>query len=659
MNTTVLVTARTVDLSNCDREQIQFAGAILPHGALLVLREPECTIVQASQNTGTVFGIEAKALLGNTLHRLLDSHQALSIIAKLNSDALPGPPERIATVNIHGGAWNVLAHRYDQVVFLEFEPVSTENQLSVLDLYSQLRPAISKLRSAQSSQEFLDVAVNQIRACTGFDRVMAYKFLADHSGLVCAESVVAGQISYLGQHFPATDIPVPARRIFSLSWVRHQPDVGYTPVPMIPPENPLTGQALDMSYAVLRSVSPMYTGYLKNLGTSSSMVMTLLKDGRPWGLIACHHHSGPKFAAYEVRTACELLANMASSLILEKEELEFSGYKQALQTTQSILVEAMSRHDEFTKVLLEGNPNLLDFVRAGGAAVVTEGKISLLGRTPSAQEVEALVDWLAATVPDEIFSSDSLAAAFPEAEKFRQVASGVLAVRFAATKKDYLLWFRPEVIQTVKWAGDPHKPVDYSSDGERLMPRTSFALWLETVNLKCEPWLDLEIDAAREFRIATLEIIIRQAERLGELYKSLERSNEELDAFALAASAKFRAVFEQTYVFAGIMALDGTMINANRVWLDVCGYQAEEIIGQPFWKTGWWKGSEELQATIRIATQQAARGIAYRSLLKYLLGRRHGAITRICNPPHPGRSRQNYFSSSHRIGRNGFEASGK
>jgi two-component system, chemotaxis family, sensor kinase Cph1 len=166
--------------------------------------------------------------------------------------------------------------------------------------------------------------------------------------------VVAGQISYLGQHFPTTDISVPGRRIFSLSWLRHQPDIGYTPVPMVPPENPLTGQALDMSYAVLRTVSAMYTGYLKNMGTNSSVVMTLLKDAWPWGLIACHHHSGPKFTAYEVRTACALLANMTPSLILEKEELEFLDYKPALKTTQAILIEAMSQHGDFAKVLIEG-----------------------------------------------------------------------------------------------------------------------------------------------------------------------------------------------------------------------------------------------------------------------------------------------------------------
>jgi two-component system, chemotaxis family, sensor kinase Cph1 len=196
---------------------------------------------------------------------------------------------------------------------------------------------------------------------------------------------------------------------------------------MFPPENPLTGQALDMSYAVLRSVSAMYTGYLKNMGTNSSMVMTLLKDGRPWGLIACHHHGGPKFTAYEVRTACELLANMTSSLILEKEELEFSDYKLALKTTQTILIEALSQHGDFAKVLIEGNPNLLDLLRSSGAAVVTEGKISLLGKTPPEQEVAALVDWLSCAVLDEVFSSDSISTAFPRAEKFREVASGVLA----------------------------------------------------------------------------------------------------------------------------------------------------------------------------------------------------------------------------------------
>jgi two-component system, chemotaxis family, sensor kinase Cph1 len=530
------VTAKNVDLSNCDREQIQFPGAILPHGFLLTLREPEFTIVQASQNAGAVFNVETGVLLGQELTSLMDPAQAESIREKSQRDPLEGAPTRVATFQLQGKHWNVLAHRCDQVLFLEFEPRSIQNEQSVSDLFSELRGAIAKIQNAKSSQEFLDLTVRRIRAFTGFDRVMAYKFLQDGSGWVRSESVIEGQTPYVGLHFPPSDIPAPAKRLFSLSWLRHQPDIHYTPVPMVPENNPLTGGPLDMSYAVLRSVSVMYTGYLKNMGTDASMVMTLLKNGQLWGLIACHHHSGPKHVPYEVRAACEFLANIVSLLISEKEDLEFSDYKRKLKNTQSALVEAMSKSGEFADTLAGGSPNLLDFLQAEGAAIANDGKISLLGITPNEEQVRALVEWMSVHTLDEVFATDSLVPLFPEAADFREVASGVLAIRFAATKKDYLLWFRPEALRTVKWAGDPHKPVDISDDGQRLLPRTSFALWKESVQLKSAPWLEFEVQAARELRIAILEIILRQSEKLGELYKSLERSHMELDAFAYVAS---------------------------------------------------------------------------------------------------------------------------
>jgi chemotaxis family two-component system sensor kinase Cph1 len=612
-----IITAKNVDLTNCDREQIQFAGAILPHGVMLILREPDFTIVQASQNTASAFAVEASALLGGDLSKLLDSDVQHGVIDKLRSQSLLGAPTRIATARIHDSEWNILAHRHDQVVFLEFEPRSALNQLPVSDLYSEFRPAIMSLQNAKSGQEFLDLAAEQIRAFTGFDRVMVYKFLQDGSGRVQAESLAAGHAPYLGQHFPPSDIPAPARRIFSMNWVRHQPDIGYTPVPLVPELNPVSGGPLDMSYAILRSVSPIYTSYLKNMGTQSSMVMTLLKDGKQWGLIACHHHSGPKYVPYEVRTVCEFLANMASLLIAEKEDLEFSDYKLALKSTQSALIEAMSRQREFAKALLGVNVSLLDFVRAGGAAVVSDGEISCIGKTPTEQQIQALVEWISESVHDDVFATNALASLFSEAQQFSDVASGVLAVRFAATRKDYLFWFRPEIIQTVKWAGDPRKPVDYASDGQKLLPRNSFALWIETVHLKSEPWLDLEVQAAREFRIAILEIIIRDAERLDDLYGSLERSHAELDAFAVATAAKFEALFEQTPVFAGILSIDGLVLRANKMCLEMCGYTADEVVGRSFWETGWWRGSESSRATIRRALQQAAAGVPYSGVLPY------------------------------------------
>jgi chemotaxis family two-component system sensor kinase Cph1 len=533
---TPTITTKNVDLSNCDKEQIQFSGAILPHGFLLTVREPEFTILQASQNTEAIFKQEAAALSGQNLASLLDVEPFQAIREKVKVEALDGPPTRVAIVHLQGKKWHMLAHRYDQVLFLEFEPGPAQTEQSVAELYSKLQAGIARIQRAKSSQEFLDQTVQRIRALTGFDRVMAYKFLQDGSGWVRSESVIEGQTPYQGLHFPPSDIPAPAKRLFTLSWLRHQPDINYTPVPIVPEKNPLTGGPLDLSCAVLRSVSVMYTGYLKNMGTHSSMVMTLLKDGRLWGLIACHHHSGAKHVPYEVRVACEFLANMVSLLLSEKEELEFADYKLKLKNTQAALVEAMSTSGEFAEVLVRGRPNMLDFLRAGGAAVVADGTISLLGRTPEEDQVRALVDWLGDQSKDEVFATDLLAAEFPEARRFKSSASGILTIRFSATKKDYLLWFRPELLQTVHWAGDPHKPVNISDDGQRLMPRTSFALWKESVQWKSEPWLDLEIDAARELRLTVLELILRQAEKLGALYKNLERSHMELDAFAYVAS---------------------------------------------------------------------------------------------------------------------------
>ena len=536
LNMSVTITARNVDLSNCDREQIQFPGAILPHGVLLTLREPGFTILQASQNTATLFCVAASELIGKELTALLATKEVEFILNKLQAEPLVGPPFRISLVEINGMRWNLLAHRCDQVVFLEFDPSTALQEPSVTDLYLALQAAITRLQNTRSLQQFLDLAVQQIRTFTGFDRVMAYKFLHDGSGWVRSESVIEGQPAYLGQHFPPSDVPAPAKRLFSMSWLRHQPDIGYTPVPLVPENNPVTGGPLDMSSALLRSVSVMYTGYLKNMGTHSSMVMTVLKDGKLWGLIACHHHARTRHVPYEVRTACEFIANMVSLLIAEKEDLEFTDYKLKLKTTQSGLIETLSKREPFAISLIHESPNLLDFIRSSGAAVVHDDGISLIGETPTQEQVHDLVQWLSANNLDEVYACDSLAAVFPAAQEYKDVASGVLAIRFAATKQDYLLWFRPEVLQTVKWAGDPHKPVDISSDGERLLPRTSFALWRETVKLKCEPWLELETKAARELRVSILELVLRQTEELGELYKTLERTNLELDAFAYVAS---------------------------------------------------------------------------------------------------------------------------
>ena len=99
--------------------------------------------------------------------------------------------------------------------------------------------------------------------------------------------------------------------------------------------------------------------------------------------------------------------------------------------------------------------------------------------------------------------------------------------------------------------------------------------------------------------------------------KRIEERERQMTAEAVAANAKFRAVFEQTTVFAGIMTLDGTVIDANRMCLDACGYHAEEVLGRPFWDCGWWRKFQTSRDKICAATPQVAKGVPYRETLRY------------------------------------------
>ena len=530
-----MILAQNVDLSNCDREQIQYAGAILPHGVLLSIREQDFVILQASVNTATMLGPAAEQLLGQSLAVVLNDSELRTIREQLDSGVLDTPRRAFRTL-IRELQFDVFIHRVDGVIITEFEQ-HTGNHQDSASLYSSVHAALTDLQATETVQSFLDLAVDRVRHYTGFDRVLAYKFMEDDTGWVRSESLdpAAGFVSYKGLRYPASDIPQPARRLFAKTWLRHQPDIGYTPVPLAPQANPLTGGPLDLSCALLRSVSVMYSGYLKNMGTHSSLVMNLLRDGKLWGLLACHNHRGPLHVPYEVRVACEFMAHMVSYLMAAKERSEESAYAVGLKTFEAKFASSFSGDPKLERTL-PASLNLLGFVRASGAARTGNSHVIKQGRTPSSEQILALAQWLSAHSPNDIFTTNCLSSHLPEALTYAPIASGLLAIRLSKTDHQYLLWFRPEQTQTVHWAGDPAKPVDLSDDGERLMPRTSFAIWKQTVQFTSQPWLDLERAAAADLRSSLMEILIREGERLYDLYADLERSRNELDAFAYVAS---------------------------------------------------------------------------------------------------------------------------
>ncbi|MGE3536057.1 MAG: ATP-binding protein [Candidatus Tectimicrobiota bacterium] len=553
------VTAHNVDLSNCDRELIQYPGAIQPHGALVVLQEPALTIVQVSANTQAFFGLPPEAVLQQPLAVLLGEAQARRLQERLAQTPVAEKPVHVLSGQGADPArtYQVFAHRLDGLLLLEYEGVQSVAPASLPDLYAALHATIIQLQATTSLQAFFALAVRQIRQLTGFDRVLVYQFAEDGSGTVIAEAVQAELTSYLGLRFPATDIPAPARRLFSLSWLRHLPDSAYTPVPLVPEHNPLTAAPLDLSYSVLRSVSVMYSGYLQNMGVRASMVMTLLKNGRLWGLISCMQHAVPKYVPYEVRLAGELLAHMVSSLMAAKEDAEDYAYRLCLKTTLEALTARMAQAPHFVQGLTQHEPNLLSALRAQGAAVLLGEEVVVLGQTPAPEDLRSLAHWLSSR-EEPVFATHHLAQHYPPAERLRACASGLLALRLSRTTADCLLWFRPEILAEVHWAGDPRKPValDTTSGAVRLLPRTSFALWKETVYGTSRPWAECEQQYALDLRRAIQEVIVERAEELARLNQALLESNREMDAFAYIASHDLKEPLRGIAHFASFLAED-------------------------------------------------------------------------------------------------------
>jgi two-component system, chemotaxis family, sensor kinase Cph1 len=541
-----------VDLTECDREPIHIPGCIQPHGYLFALAGADLRIASVSANVETLLGASPASLFDTLLscHLTATSFRRLTI-ALGGADLAPVNPIPVDVVTPGGErSFNGILHRHALLTILELEPRDELQHSSTF--FRSIRGAIRRLQTATDLAMASNIAASEVRRITGFDRVKVYRFSADWSGQVIAEDRKPDVPSLLDFHFPSSDIPAQSRALYTVNPVRIIPDFSYRPSPLVPDHNPAAGGPIDLSFAVLRSVSPTHVEYMINMGMHGAMSISIVRDGRLWGMISCHNVR-PHFVSYEVRQACELIAKVLTWHIAVLEEAEIVRHSVRVRAIQNRLLHELADEQGLDAGLSRVGQEMLSLMNASGFALCGFDGVAAFGRTPAKNELLALAAWLTRREPRGVFETERLAAHYPAAEAFDDIASGILAVPLGRASTTLMLWFRPEVAQTVTWGGDPHKPVQIGPRGQRLQTRSSFDAWREEVRGRSLPWRSHEVAAAEEIRNLVVDVILGRAERLEIANRELSRSNDELESFAYVAAHDLKEPLRHIEAFAGLL----------------------------------------------------------------------------------------------------------
>ncbi|MCX2476571.1 ATP-binding protein [Pedobacter sp. MC2016-05] len=555
----------SVDLTNCDKEPIHIPGKIQSHGFLIAINKIDFTITYISENTSDYLSTPAKNLLDQPISVLsnhfvhepdfnIENLLKLGVIRK-SFDAISPYP-----IEINEKPFYLIINTSVNDWLLEFEPVSLQ-----YDIQSLVGRSASAMLQGKSVSALLKGAATEVKKLIGYDRIMIYKFLDDGHGEVVAEEREDHLEPFFGLHYPATDIPKQARELYKLNLTRLIADVNTDDSPIIT-FNEAT--ALDLTNGSLRAVSPIHIQYLKNMGVYSSFSISLIANGELWGLIACHNYS-PKFIDYKAREGAKLIGEILSSALEYREEEENSETVELFNNTANVLSEHLNRDKYLIEALTNYDKTLLNVTHGTGVAIVFENELKTIGEVPDDESIWELVAWLKDNSDESIYYTHRLSEIFHPAKKYKDIASGILACSLSKDPVEIMIWFKPEQISTVNWAGNPDKPVTAVVDGlASLSPRKSFETWSEVVNNTSEKWMPEEITSVLRIREIIVAHINKKANEIRLLNEKLQSAYEELDTFSYTISHDLRTPLTSIKTYAELMLKNKTLDDKGKSMLD-------------------------------------------------------------------------------------------
>ncbi len=527
MNDPFISTETPVDLTNCDREPIHILGNVQSFGALIAI-SADWIVQHVSRNAKEVLGLEPEEMIGVPLPRHLPAASVEKLRRKLGGTSHEDAVVRLFGMDLFedGRLFDISAHQSNLSFIFEFEAKSRGAEHDELALVT---PMMRRVAAEKDLVKVSEVAAQQLRDLTGFDRVMVYQFGPEGDGTVIAEAKdELDSETYLGLHFPSSDIPRQARALYKRSHLRLIADVDDAVSPIEPQFSP-EGAPLDLSLAVTRAVSPIHLEYLRNMKVRASMSVSIIIRGELWGLFACHHRE-PLYVDYERRTAIELLAQFYAYELERREARAVTETSDRAQRLHDKLMMRLGSSED----LVEGFPSIAreigSVIPHDGIALFSDGTYVSQGEAPSEEEFQVIARFLNTSAASRVYATDHLVARLPSIAPMTDRCAGILAIPISRTPRDYIVLFRGEAVRQVNWAGNPHKPVEVGSFGARLTPRKSFEIWKEDVGNRSEPWSPTAVRAAEAIRVTLLEVVLKLSDEVNVERKRAQDQQELLIA---------------------------------------------------------------------------------------------------------------------------------